>query len=196
MLLTILFFDFSGTKFYNFFHFYIYFQKFIYFFKFIISHFFLIIQETETPIYFLCSYVLVSSKSGNETFELNFLENPLGFLSLFLCLFLFFFFFSCFHFFIMFWFLQMFSGVSIVDCICLLYFFLTACQVLRFCIVVLWVLQIWESVFYSQVFFTLTPSCFYQGFPGAGSSALKMAGLRNIDPAYLFVWVTQGSETI
>ena len=63
------------------------------------------------------------------------------------------------------------------------------------------VLQIWNSAFYSQAFFAIhTPSCFYQGFPGALSSALKVPGLptegRNTDLLYLFVWITQCSATI
>ena len=39
--------------------------------------------------------------------------------------------------------------------------------------VLLWVLRVWESVFYSQAFFTLhsfltfDTTCFYQGFPGS-----------------------------
>ena len=46
-------------------------------------------------------------------------------------------------------------------------------QVLRFCVVVPRVLQIWESLFYPQVLFTLhyfpkfDTTCFYQGFPGS-----------------------------
>ena len=46
------------------------------------------------------------------------------------------------------------------------------CQVLYFCVVVPRVLQIWESFFYTQAFFTLNsfPTFgtvrFYQGFPG------------------------------
>ena len=46
------------------------------------------------------------------------------------------------------------------------------CQVLHFCVVVPRVLQIWESFFYTQAFFTLNsfPTFgtvrFYQGFPG------------------------------
>ena len=35
-----------------------------------------------------------------------------------------------------------------------------------------------ESVFYSQVFFTLHSFQFFQGFPGAGSSTSKLAGLH------------------
>ena len=50
-----------------------------------------------------------------------------------------------------------------------------------------------------RTFFTLSrflpcfPSWFYQGFPGASSSALKVAGLStevwNTDPAHLFLWI-------
>ena len=63
------------------------------------------------------------------------------------------------------------------------------------------VLQIWNSAFYSLAFFAIdTPSCFYQGFSGALSSALKVAGLptegRNTGLLYLFVWITQCSATI
>ena len=62
-----------------------------------------------------------------------------------------------FSFFIMLSFLFLFisSDDFIVDCICSLDCFLTVCEVLRFCVVVSWVLRIWESVFYSQSFFTL-----------------------------------------
>ena len=65
------------------------------------------------------------------------------------------------------------------------------------------VLRIWESFFYSHAFFTLHSlpkfdiTCFYQGFPGAGSFSLKVAGpptkVRNTDPVHLFVWITQFS---
>ena len=111
-------------------------------------------------------------------------------------------FFSCFHFF-MFLFLQMFSGVFIIDCIFSLHCFFTFCEVLRFCAVVSKVLRIWESFFYSQAFFalhpfsTFGPTCFYQGFPEAGSTALKIAGppteVRNTDPAHLLVRIIQFS---
>ena len=56
------------------------------------------------------------------------------------------------------------------------------------------VLRIWESIFLlSGVFyFGLLPS--FQGFPVANSSTSELAGLhvdlRNIAPAWLFVWVT------
>ena len=78
------------------------------------------------------------------------------------------------------------------------------CQVLRFCVVVPRMLRIWESFFYSQAFFTLHcvpkfgTTCFYQGFPGAGNSAFKVAGpstdVRNTDRVQLFVWVTLFSK--
>ena len=58
------------------------------------------------------------------------------------------------------------------------------------------VLRIWESVSYSQVFFTLHSFltfgtiCFYQGLPGARTLALKVAGLStevwNTDSTHLF----------
>ena len=65
-----------------------------------------------------------------------------------------------FHFFMLL-FLQLFSGVFIFDCIWSLHF--TVCWVLHFWVVVVVVprvLRIWESIFYSQVFFYLfyTPS--------------------------------------
>ena len=48
--------------------------------------------------------------------------------------------------------------------------------------------------FYSQVFLSCIPSCFFQGFPEAGSSTSKLAGLhpdlRNTVPVRLFVWIT------
>ena len=55
-----------------------------------------------------------------------------------------------------------------------------------------------ERAFFTlRSFFSYTSSCFYQGFPGAGSSALKVAGspteVRKTDPAHLFVWITQYS---
>ena len=67
----------------------------------------------------------------------------------------------------------------------------------HFSVVVPRVLRIWERFFHSQVFFTLQSfptfdtTCFYQGFPGAGGSILKVPGLptevRNTDrPICLF----------
>ena len=56
-----------------------------------------------------------------------------------------------------------------------------------------------ESFLYSQTFLptplpTSGTTCFYQDFPGASSSALKVAGplteVWNTDPTHLFVWVT------
>ena len=45
-----------------------------------------------------------------------------------------------------------------------------------------------------RCFVPYTPSCWFQGFPGAGSSTSKLAGLyadlRNIAPTRLFVWIT------
>ena len=111
------------------------------------------------------------------------------------------------------WFSLLFSGLFIADCICLIQVFLfhhwfcycfssvfisptfftvpVFYQVLRFCVVVPRVLRIWESFVYSQTFFTLNSfptfdtTCFYQGFPGASSSALKLTGspteVQNID---------------
>ena len=56
------------------------------------------------------------------------------------------------------------------------------------------VLQIWESVFYSEAFFTLHSCCFH-GSLGADSSTSKLAGLYanlwNIAPIRLFVWITK-----
>ena len=57
------------------------------------------------------------------------------------------------------------------------------------------VLQMWESVFYSQVFFylKLLPAGFKASL-GAGSSTSRLAGLHadlwNIALAWLFVWIT------
>ena len=61
-----------------------------------------------------------------------------------------------------------------------------------------------RAFFYSQAFFTLHcvpkfgTTCFYQGFPGAGNSAFKVAGpstdVRNTDRVQLFVWVTLFSK--
>ena len=56
-------------------------------------------------------------------------------------------------------------------------------------------LQIWESVFYSQTFFYLTLlSAEFKDSLAAAGSALKLAGLhadlRSITPARLFVWIT------
>ena len=57
-----------------------------------------------------------------------------------------------------------------------------------------------ELFLLSGVFFSYTLSCFYQGFPRAGSSALKVAGLptdvQNTDLAHLYIWMTQCSATI
>ena len=56
------------------------------------------------------------------------------------------------------------------------------------------VLQIWESIFYSQVFFTLHSFLLFSRLPGTGSSTSKLAGfhadLQNIAAAWLFVWIT------
>ena len=60
-----------------------------------------------------------------------------------------------FFFMLSFLFLFISSDDFIVDCICSLHCFLTVCEVPRFCVVVSWVLRIWESVFYAQSFFTL-----------------------------------------
>ena len=55
------------------------------------------------------------------------------------------------------------------------------CQVCCFGVVALRVLRTWESFLYSQTFFTLHSfptfgtTCFYQDFPGASRSALKVA---------------------
>ena len=69
-----------------------------------------------------------------------------------------------------------------------------------------WVLRIWKSILYSLVFFTLQTfptfgtTCFYQGFPGGGSSFLKVAGLptevQNTDPTHLFFLIIQCSAII
>ena len=59
-----------------------------------------------------------------------------------------------------------------------------------------------QSFFYSQAFFTLYffstfgTTCFYEVFPGASSSTLKVVagpptGVRNTDLPHLFVWITQ-----
>ena len=58
-----------------------------------------------------------------------------------------------------------------------------------------WVLWIWESVFYSQAFLTLSSfptfgtTCFYKGFTGAGKISLKVLGppteVQNTDLAHL-----------
>ena len=104
-------------------------------------------------------------------------------------------FFGCLHF-LMFSFLQMFSGVFIVDCIYLLHYSSLLLLLPR-------LLRIWKSVFYSDVVFTLHlfstfgTTCFYQGFPGADGSALKVTGVptevRNTDSTHLFVWIGQCS---
>ena len=89
-------------------------------------------------------------------------------------------FFGCFHFF-MFSFLQVFLGVFLVDYICLLH---CCCCYHKY--------YGFERAFFTfRRFIRYTPSCFYQCFPGAGSSVLKVAGLPtvvwNTDPAHLFV---------
>ena len=40
------------------------------------------------------------------------------------------------------------------------------------------VLQIWKGIFTLRCFLPYTPSCWFQGFPGAGSSTTKLAGLH------------------
>ena len=77
-----------------------------------------------------------------------------------------------------------FSGVSFLCCC-------TACATdLRELFLLL-------AVVYLHSFLTFGTTYFYQCFPGAGNSALKVAGpsteVRNTDPAHLFVWITQGS---
>ena len=78
------------------------------------------------------------------------------------------------------------------------------CQVLRSCVVVPWVLRIWEGSFLIlRRFLPYTPSrhlaqpSFIKAFLGAGSSSLKVPGpptnVRNTHPAHLFVWITQCS---
>ena len=56
------------------------------------------------------------------------------------------------------------------------------------------VLRVWESVFYSQAFFTLHSFLLLQGFPGTGSSNSELArlhaDLRNIASTQLLVWIT------
>ena len=80
---------------------------------------------------------------------------------------------------------------------CWLYLFTSL--FLRFCVVTAtWVYGCYE---FERASFTLrwslpyTPSCFYQGFDGADSSALKVAGLptefRSIDPTHMFVSITR-----
>ena len=102
------------------------------------------------------------------------------------------------------WFLPLFF-----ECFhCWLHFFMSPtlllfCQVLRSCVVP-WVLRIWESFFYSQAFLPYTPSqhlaqsAFIMASLGVDSSSLKAAGpppteVRNTEPVYLFVWITQCS---
>ena len=93
------------------------------------------------------------------------------------------FFFACFHF-LMFSFLQTFSGAFSFDCICSLHCFFTV-------VVTVSATDLREHFLISEVFYLTLLSCFYQGFPGPGSSALKVVGLpteaRNTDLAYLFV---------
>ena len=97
----------------------------------------------------------------------------------------------CFHFF-MFLILQMFLLLT-----AFVHFTVSLLFVRYFVFVLLpRVLRIWESVSYSQAFFTLHsfPTfgtiCFYQGLPGARTLALKVAGLStevwNTDSTHLF----------
>ena len=57
-----------------------------------------------------------------------------------------------------------------------------------------------RACFTPRCFLPYTLSCFYQGFPGAGSSALKVSGLptevQNTEPQHQFVWTKQCSTTI
>ena len=184
MLVKLSFFDFDITKFYNFLHFQICFQKYIYFWNLYFSTFFLTFQE-------VTCYTL-----GNKTFFTSCLKNswffrrnlrvfhffmfsfPLAFIS------------SWFYFFV-FLFLQIFSLL-----IAFAHFTVSSLFVRYFVFVLLpQVLRIWENVFYSQAFLPYFPFWFYQGFPGASSSALKVAGLFtevwNTDPAHLFLWIIQ-----
>ena len=71
-------------------------------------------------------------------------------------------------------------------------------QVLRFCVVVPRVLQIWESLFYPHTTSrNLTQPAFIKVSLEAGSFFLKVAGppteVQNTDPTHLFVWSTQYS---
>ena len=117
---------------------------------------------------------------------------------LFRCSFFYAFICSCFHFFT-FSFLQMFLGVFIDDCICSLHFFFTV----RYFVFALLYRECYgfeRAYFTPRCFLPYTLSCFYQGFTGAGSSALKVSGLptevRNTEPQHQFVWTKQCSTTI
>ena len=51
-----------------------------------------------------------------------------------------------------------------------------------------------RALFTRKYFLPYNPSCWFQGFPGAGSSTSKLAELHvdlwNIVPVWLFVWIT------
>ena len=82
-------------------------------------------------------------------------------------------------------FIVVFSDVFIVDGICL---------VSSLLVLLPGVLLIWESLLYSQAFFTLN------SFPLLSRLPLKVKFLPteiwNTDPVHLFVWITQCSATI
>ena len=92
------------------------------------------------------------------------------------------------------------SDVFIIDSICSLYSFFFVCQVLCFCVATASATDMQERFLISGVFYltpllTIDTTFFHQGFFGAGSSALNVAGLptevQNTDLAHLFIWITQ-----
>ena len=85
---------------------------------------------------------------------------------------------SCFHF-SMFSFLQIFLGVFIVDCICSLHCFLSVSSLfIHCCVVTASATDLREKVLLWGVLYLTISTYFYQGFPGAGSSALKGGWFR------------------
>ena len=101
-------------------------------------------------------------------------------------------FFECFHFF-EFWSLQMFSGVSIVHYIFSLHCFFTVAVTTR-------AAGLRECFLLLGVFYLTLLSCFYQGLPAVGSSALKVAVVpakaKNTGQADRFIWITHCSAII
>ena len=166
-------FDFNITKFYTFFPFYACFQNIV-FFKFII---FLFLRFQEVTWRVRKNFLHFRKWS----FFTSYLKNSCFVFRRTLRVFLFF----------LFSFLQMFSLLIAFVHLTVFFHFLCCFH---------------KCYGFEKAFFTLrhflpyTPSCFFQGIPMVGSSALKVEGLptevRYTDPAHLFVWITKCSAII
>ena len=162
------------------------------------KHFFFQFQYHEVLYFLLLLYVLSKIYFfflclGNEKIFTSCLKN-----SCFVCLG--FFIFLCFHFFsssflfvfISFCFQSLsFSFLLVFISPSLQFFSFSFLQMfLHCCVVTTSATDLRKRFFTLRRFLSYTPSCVHQGFPGTGSSALKVAGLptevRNTDPSHLF----------